>query len=121
MPIYGKYFPEVVCEVESTEEVSDIMKICSANKIPVTPRGAGTGLVGGCVPLVGGVIICTTRMNKILSYDMNNFVVHIQPGVLLQDLAADALAHGLMYPPIPVKRLPPWAVMFPPMPAACVL
>lgn len=104
MPIYGKYFPEVVCEVESTEEVSDIMKICSASKIPVTPRGAGTGLVGGCVPLVGGVIICTTRMNKILSYDMNNFVVHIQPGVLLQDLAADALAHGLMYPPDPGEK-----------------
>ena len=104
MPIYGKYFPEVVCEVESTEEVSAIMKICSAGKIPVTPRGAGTGLVGGCVPLVGGVIVCTTRMNKILSYDMNNLVVHIQPGVLLQDLAADALAHGLMYPPDPGEK-----------------
>lgn len=104
MPIYGKYFPEVVCEVETTEEVSAIMKVCSANKIPVTPRGAGTGLVGGCVPLVGGVIVCTKRMNKILSYDMNNLVVHIQPGVLLQDLAADALAHGLMYPPDPGEK-----------------
>ncbi len=104
MPIYGKYFPEVVCEVESTEEVSAIMKICAANIIPVTPRGAGTGLVGGCVPLVGGVIICTKRMNKILSYDMNNLVVHIQPGVLLQDLAADALNHGLMYPPDPGEK-----------------
>ena len=104
MPIYGKYFPEVVCEVETTEEVSAIMKICSASKIPVTPRGAGTGLVGGCVPLAGGVIVCTTRMNKILSYDMNNLVVHIQPGVLLQDLAADALAHGLMYPPDPGEK-----------------
>ena len=104
MPIYGKYFPEVVCEVESTEEVSQIMKICSANKIPVTPRGAGTGLVGGCVPLLGGVIVCTKRMNKILGYDMNNLVVHIQPGVLLKDLAADALDHGLMYPPDPGEK-----------------
>lgn len=104
MPIYGKYFPEVVCEVESTEEVSAIMKICSANNIPVTPRGAGTGLVGGCVPLYGGVVLCTARMNKILSYDMNNLVVHIQPGVLLCDLAADALAHGLMYPPDPGEK-----------------
>lgn len=104
MPIYGKYFPEVVCEVESTEEVSAIMKICAANKIPVTPRGAGTGLVGGCVPLVGGVIIATMRMNKILAYDMNNLVVHIQPGVLLCDLAADALEHGLMYPPDPGEK-----------------
>ena len=104
MPIYGKYFPEAVCEVETTEEVSAIMKICSANKIPATVRGAGTGLVGGCVPIYGGVIICTARMNKILSYDMNNLVVHTQPGVLLCDLAADALAHGLMYPPDPGEK-----------------
>ena len=104
MPIYGKYFPEVVCEVETTEEVSAIMKICSANRIPVTPRGAGTGLVGGCVPLVGGVVVCTKRMNRILTYDMSNLVVHIQPGVLLRDLAADALAHGLMYPPDPGEK-----------------
>ena len=104
MPIYGKYYPEVVCEVESTEEVSQIMRLCYENNIPVTPRGAGTGLVGGCVPLCGGVVLCTTRMNKILSYDMNNLVVHIQPGVLLCDLAADALTHGLMYPPDPGEK-----------------
>ena len=104
MPIYGKYYPEVVCEAESTEEVSAIMRVCYDNNIPVTPRGAGTGLVGGCVPLCGGVVLCTTRMNKILSYDMNNLVVHIQPGVLLCDLAADALTHGLMYPPDPGEK-----------------
>ena len=104
MPIYGKYYPEVVCEVESTDEVSQIMRLCYENNIPVTPRGAGTGLVGGCVPLCGGVVLCTTRMNKILSYDMNNLVVHIQPGVLLCDLAADALTHGLMYPPDPGEK-----------------
>ena len=51
MPIYGKYYPEVVCEAESTEEVSAILRVCYENDIPVTPRGAGTGLVGGCVPL----------------------------------------------------------------------
>ena len=95
MPIYGKYYPEVVCEAESTEEVSAILRVCYENDIPVTPRGAGTGLVGGCVPLCGGVVLCTTRMNKILSYDMNNLVVHIQPGVLLCDLAADALTRGV--------------------------
>ena len=104
MPIYGKYYPEVVCEAESTEEVSAIMRVCYDNNIPVTPRGAGTGLVGGCVPLCGGVVLCTTRMNKILSYDMNNLVVHIQPGVLLCDLAADALTRGLMYPPHPGEK-----------------
>ncbi|MGM9541631.1 MAG: FAD-binding oxidoreductase [Candidatus Limivicinus sp.] len=104
MPIYGRFMPEAVCLVESTEEVSAIMKLCSANKIPVTVRGAGTGLVGGCVPIHGGIVLSTERMNKILSYDMKNLVVHTQPGVLLCDLAADALAHGLMYPPDPGEK-----------------
>lgn len=104
MPIYGKVMPEAVCLVESTEEVSAIMKLCSREKIPVTVRGAGTGLVGGCVPIHGGIVLSTERMNKILSYDMKNLVVHTQPGVLLCDLAADALAHGLMYPPDPGEK-----------------
>ena len=104
MPIYGKHLPEAVCLVESTEEVSNIMKLCSREKIPVTVRGAGTGLVGGCVPIHGGIVLSTERMNKILSYDMKNLVVHTQPGVLLCDLAADALAHGLMYPPDPGEK-----------------
>ena len=104
MPIYGKYLPEAVCLAETTEEVSAIMRICSENKIPVTVRGTGTGLVGGCVPVHGGIVISTEKMNKILSYDMNNMVVHTQPGVLLCDLAADALAHGLMYPPDPGEK-----------------
>ena len=104
MPIYGKYMPDAAVDVETTEEISEIMKICSANKIPVTCRGAGTGLVGGCVPLAGGLVLCTRRMNRILEYDMDNLVVRIQPGVLLKDLAADALAHGLMYPPDPGEK-----------------
>lgn len=104
MPIYGKHYPECVCEVVSTEEVSAIMKICSENHIPVTPRGAGTGLAGGAVPLYGGVIVCTARMNHILGYDMDNMAVHTEVGVLLQDLAADALEHGLMYPPDPGEK-----------------
>ncbi len=104
MPIYGKYMPEAVIDAESTEEISEIMKICNLNRIPVTCRGAGTGLVGGCVPLEGGLVLSTRRMNRILEYDMNNLVVRIQPGVLLKDLAADALAHGLMYPPDPGEK-----------------
>ena len=104
MPIYGKKLPDAVCEVESTEEVAAIMKICNENRIPVTPRGAGTGLVGGAVPLCGGVIICTARMNHILSYDMKNLCVHTQVGVRLCDLAADAAAHGLFYPPDPGEK-----------------
>ncbi len=104
MPIYGRRLPEAVCLVESTEEVSAILKRCYEADVPVTVRGAGTGLVGGCVPIAGGVVVSTMRMNRILSYDMKNLVVHTQPGVRLCDLAADALAHGLMYPPDPGEK-----------------
>ena len=104
MPIYGRYLPEAVCLAETTEEISEIMKICNDRKIPVTVRGAGTGLVGGCVPVHGGIVLSTERMNRIIEYDMNNLCVRIQPGVLLCDLAADALAHGLMYPPDPGEK-----------------
>ena len=105
MPIYGKFMPEAVCLVESTEEVSAIMKLCNENLIPVAVRGAGSGLVGGCVPIYGGVTLCTTKMNRILEYDMNNLAVRVQPGVLLSTLAADALTHGLMYPPDPGEKM----------------
>ena len=104
MPIYGKHMPDALCLVETTEEVAAILKVCNEARIPATVRGAGTGLVGGCVPVYGGVVISTEKMNQILEYDMNNLCVHIQPGVLLCDLAADALAHGLMYPPDPGEK-----------------
>ena len=104
MPIYGRYMPEAVLQVMTTEEVSEIFKICNGNLIPVTVRGAGTGLVGGAVPVHGGIVITTEKMNRILSYDLKNLCVHIQPGVLLCDLAADALAHGVMYPPDPGEK-----------------
>ncbi|ERK30241.1 FAD-binding oxidoreductase [Clostridium intestinale] len=105
MPIYGKKAPEVVFMAHSTEEVSEVVRICNENKIPVTPRGAGTGLAGGAVPLLGGVLIDITKMNKILSYDMENFVVHVQAGVLLNDLAEDCAKKGLLYAPDPGEKL----------------
>lgn len=104
MPLYGSRMPEAVCFPSCTEEVSGIMKLCNENKIPVTVRGAGTGLVGGSTPLHGGVVLCTMHMNKIIKYDMNNLNVVVQPGVRLCDLAADALEHGLMYPPDPGEK-----------------
>ncbi len=104
MPIYGSSTPELVCEPASTEEVSAVMRICSEANIPVTVRGAGTGLVSGCVAIEGGVIICMMRMNRILEYDMKNLFVRVQPGVRLCDLAADALTHDLMYPPDPGEK-----------------
>ena len=104
MPIYGKQMPEAVLVASSAEEIAAVMKVCNENRIPVTPRGTGTGLVGGCVPVYGGIVVDTTKMNKILDYDLENFNVTIQPGVLLQDLADDCLRQGMLYPPDPGQK-----------------
>lgn len=104
MSIYGKAMPELVVDAASTEEIAATMKIAYDNNIPVTARGAGTGLVGACVPIAGGIVINTTKMNKILEYDLNNFVVKVQCGVLLNDLAEDCVSKGLMYPPDPGEK-----------------
>ena len=105
MPIYGKRMPDALLVATSTEEIAAVMKICNENRIPVTPRGAGTGLVGGCVPVYGGVVIDLSKMNHILKYDLDNFAVTIEPGVLLQDLADDCAKKGYLYPPDPGEKL----------------
>lgn len=105
MPIYGIHMPEASIDVQSTEEIAKIVKVCYDHNIPVTTRGAGTGLAGGCTPLHGGVVLCTMRMNKILKYDLENYAVTVEPGVLLEQLAADALTHGCLYPPDPGEKL----------------
>lgn len=95
MPIYGKGEPDVVIEATTTEDIAKIVKLCYENSIPVIPRGAGTGLTGAAVAIYGGVMIDMSKMNKILEYDMENFVVKVQAGVLLNDLAEDAQRQGL--------------------------
>ena len=105
MPIYGTCMPEASIDVLTTAEVSAIMKVCDRYHIPVTTRGAGTGLVGGAVPLYGGLVLCTSKMNKILAFDEEHFAVTTQPGVLLETLKAAALQRGLMYPPDPGQKL----------------
>lgn len=104
MPIYGTNMPQAVVLPTSTQQVADVMKLCYDNDIPVTVRGAGTGLVGGCTPLAGGVVICTMNMDQILEYDLRNMNVRVQPGVRLCDLAEDVQKHGLMYPPDPGEK-----------------
>ena len=96
MPIYGKAMPEVVVEAVSTEEVAAVMKLCNEHHVPVTPRGAGTGLTGGAVPVCGGVVLSIAKMNKSLSDDTDNMVVRVQAGVLLTDLAEDAAKKGFL-------------------------
>ena len=96
--------PEVLVRVRTTEEVSAIMKLAYDRTIPVTVRGSGTGLVGAAVPIFGGILLETTRMNKILALDSNNLTVTVQPGVLLMELAAFAEEHDFLYPPDPGEK-----------------
>ena len=104
MPIYGTRMPELAVQPRTTEEVAAVMRICYERSIPVTPRGAGTGLVGGAVPVYGGVLMDMSRMNRILGYDMENLVVNVEAGVLLKELADDCRGRGLMYPPDPGEK-----------------
>ena len=96
--------PEVVIRPRTTEEISAIMKICNLHKIPVTPRGAGTGLSGGALPHLGGVLISTDRMNSIVSIDERNLQVVTEPGVITEVLQNAVKEKGLFYPPDPSSR-----------------
>ncbi|MBC7552937.1 MAG: FAD-binding protein [Taibaiella sp.] len=96
--------PEVVLQPATTAEVSRIMAWCSGRNIPVTPRGAGTGLSGGALPLHGGVALDMKRFNKILHIDKRNFQVTTEPGVITQVLQETLKAEGLFYPPDPASK-----------------
>jgi len=93
--------PEIVVKPQSTEEVAKILKLANEKRIPVTPRGGGTGLSGGCVPVFGGVLLSLERMNRILEIDTENFVAVVEAGVILAELYKAVQAHGLYYPIYP--------------------
>ena len=89
---------------KSTEEVSKVLQYAHANQIPVTPRGAGTNLVGSTVPVDGGIILDLSQMNRILELDTETMTVTVEPGLLLQDLQAYVEEHDLFYPPDPGEK-----------------
>ena len=96
--------PEVLVRVHTTQEVSAVMQLAWLKNIPVTVRGSGTGLVGAAVPVEGGILLETTKMNKILSLDKDTLTVTVQPGVLLMELAAFAEENDFLYPPDPGEK-----------------
>src|SRR5450432_209701 len=98
------FLPEVVIKPRTAKEVSEILKICNTDKIPVTPRGAGTGLSGGALAHLGGVLISTERMNTILEIDEKNLQVITEPGVITEVLQDAVKEKGLFYPPDPSSR-----------------
>lgn len=93
--------PDVVVFPTSAREISEIVKIANAEKIPVTPRGGGTNVSGGSVPIQGGIVLCTTRMNHILRIDKENLSTTVEPGVVLLDLTNRLAKEGLFFPPDP--------------------
>lgn len=95
------FLPEAVVKPGDTDSVARIMKLASAGKIPVTPRGSGTGLSGGAVPVYGGIVLSLERMNKIREIDADNFVAVAEAGVVLSDLHKAIEEKGLYYPLYP--------------------
>ena len=101
---FVKVKPELVVKVKSTEEVSLIMKYAYENNIPVTARGSGTGLVGACVALKGGIVIDLSDMNKIIELDEENLTLTVEPGVLLMEISKFVQENDLFYPPDPGEK-----------------
>src|SRR6187402_2663773 len=98
------YLPDVVIKPRTAQEISALMKICNAKKIPVTPRGAGTGLSGGALAHLGGVVLAMERMNSILDIDERNLQVTVEPGVITEVLQNAVKEKGLFYPPDPSSK-----------------
>ena len=98
------YLPELVLKPGSTEEISGILKVCNKHRIPVTPRGAGTGLSGGALPHKGGIVLSTERLNKIIQIDERNLQVITEPGVITEVLQDAVKEKRLFYPPDPSSR-----------------
>lgn len=99
-----RFYPEVVIRPSGRDEIAEIMKICYAETLPVTPAGARTGLSGGMLPVHGGVILATDRLNRILDIDTRNLQATVQPGVITQAFQEAVAEHGLFYPVDPASR-----------------
>ena len=92
---------EAVVFPTSAHQISAILKIANREAIPVTPRGAGTNLAGGTIPIRGGIVLCTTRMNRILEVDTENMLAVVEPGVVLRELNTRLAGDNLFFPPDP--------------------
>lgn len=98
-----KYLPDVVILPRSTQHVSDVLLIADKHEIPVYPRGAGSGLTGGSVPVKGGFVLDFTRMNRILEINQEDLTATVEPGVITQTLQNEVAKYKLFYPPDPAS------------------
>ncbi len=100
-----RFEPDAVLFPRDEKDVSDILKYCNIHRIPIVPRGAGSGFTGGALPSSGGVVLAFEKhMNKIIEIDMQNMVAIVQPGVINMDLQRAVEEVGLFYPPDPASQ-----------------
>jgi glycolate oxidase len=97
----GEYFPDVVVFPTTAQEISDILKLANQFQFSVTPRGSGSGMTGGSVPVTGGVVLVMTRMNKISKIDRDNLIGVVEPGVITGVFQKAVEKEGMFYPPDP--------------------
>jgi glycolate oxidase len=93
--------PLAVVRPDCAADVAAIVRVCDEMRVPITARGAGTGLSGACTPREDGIVLALERMNEILEIDTENYVAVVQPGVSLDQLDAALAPHGLVYPVCP--------------------
>ncbi len=116
--VIEKNCPDVVVFPRSTQDVAEIVKVCNQYEVPFLPRGAGTSLAGGCLPVGGGVMIVLTRMKEILEINLRDRYAIVQPGVVNLWLTNKLKGTGYHYAPIRrAKGLARSAAMWRPTPA----
>ena len=95
------YPPELVIRVQETAQIQRLMRLANEYKFPVIPRGGGSGLAGGCLPVLGGVVLSLEKLNRILSVDTQNLIAQVQPGTITKDLREAVQQKKLFFPPDP--------------------
>jgi glycolate oxidase len=96
-----QHLPDAVVLPVHTRQIPEILQFANENGIPVTPRGGGTNVSGGSVPIKGGIVLCTTRLNRIIEINKTNLSATVEPGVILQDFQIALAKEGLFFPPDP--------------------
>jgi glycolate dehydrogenase FAD-linked subunit len=99
-----QYLPDVVVYAHSTQEVSQVVKLANRLKVPILPRGAGSGFTGGTLPTHGGIVLVLSQMDKILDIDTENLTAEVEPGVVTAELQRLVEKKGLFYPPDPASK-----------------
>ena len=101
MPVPKPHLAQVIVKPRNASAVAAVLGLATEKRIPVTPRGSGTGVCGGCVPIFGGIVLSLERMNNILEIDEGNLVAVVEPGVTLAELYTAVEGRGLYYPLYP--------------------